>query len=68
MNNDDNQFFDFLNQYMNDGNSKEENELMRLSKASHIFYTENINNGFDKDQAMELTLEYVSSALTNGGN
>ncbi|MCF1632929.1 hypothetical protein [Tetragenococcus koreensis] len=68
MNNDDNQFFDFLNQYMNDGNSKEENELMRatslLSKASHIF----INNGFDKDQAMELTLEYVSSALTNGGN
>lgn len=70
MNNDDNQFFDFLNQYMNDGNNKEENELIRatslLSRAVSVFYTENLANGFEKDQAMELTLEYVRVLMTNG--
>ncbi|GBD71111.1 hypothetical protein [Tetragenococcus halophilus] len=53
-------FFDFLNQCMNDGNNKEENELIRatslLSRAVSVFYTENLANGFEKDQAMELTL------------
>lgn len=69
MNENDREFFDFLNQYMNDGNNKEENELIRatslLSRAVSVFYTENLANGFEKDQAMELTLQYMQSLLSN---
>lgn len=65
----DNQFFDFLSQYMNEDKSQEYGELMQaikiMSKSAHSFYVENINNGFDKDQAMEITLEYVRAGLTN---
>lgn len=69
MNENDREFFDFLNQYMNDGNNEEENELIRatslLSRAVSVFYTENLANGFEKDQAMELTLQYMQSLLSN---
>ncbi|MDN6363660.1 MAG: hypothetical protein L0J85_10990 [Tetragenococcus koreensis] len=69
MNENDREFFESLNQYMDTGiNDELIQALSTLSKVSYYLYTENINNGFDKDQAMELTLEYVSSALTNGGN
>lgn len=54
---------------MNEDKSQEYGELMQaikiMSKSAHSFYVENINNGFDKDQAMEITLEYVRAGLTN---
>lgn len=66
MNENDRDFFESLNQYMDTGGSDELIQaLSTLSKVSYYLYTENINNGFNKDQSMEIVLEYVRSAMTN---
>ncbi|MCF1585215.1 hypothetical protein LQF60_03015 [Tetragenococcus koreensis] len=66
MNENDREFFESLNQYMDTGGSDELIQaLSTLSKVSYYLYTENINNGFNKDQSMEIVLEYVRSAMTN---
>ncbi|MCF1614641.1 hypothetical protein LQF59_06145 [Tetragenococcus koreensis] len=60
MNENDRDFFESLNQYMDTGGSDELIQaLSTLSKVSYYLYTENINNGFNKDQSMEIVLEYV---------
>ncbi|GBD74232.1 hypothetical protein TEHN7126_2225 [Tetragenococcus halophilus subsp. halophilus] len=66
MNENDREFFESLNQYMDTGGSDELIQaLSTLSKVSYYLYTENINNGFNKDQSMEIVLEYVRGAMTN---
>ncbi|MDN6724752.1 MAG: hypothetical protein L0L53_10985 [Tetragenococcus halophilus] len=66
MNENDRDFFESLNQYMDTGGSDELIQaLSTLSKVSYYLYTENINNGFNKDQSMEIVLEYVRGAMTN---
>ncbi|AYW50167.1 hypothetical protein C7H83_06695 [Tetragenococcus halophilus] len=66
MNENDREFFESLNQYMDTGiNDELIQALSTLSKVSYYLYTENINNGFNKDQSMEIVLEYVRGAMTN---
>lgn len=73
MNENEDQFSNFLNQYMNGSVNNEMEQAVyaakMISKIAYTLYTENIDNGFDEDKAMEITLKFVEGVSgNNGGN